>query len=134
MICLDSNIIIAHMRGARPDVRERLAQEFRSRRTMFLPVMVLMELQYGVARAKNAEKLKAALDGFLDSPVEVLPFTPADAERAAFIRADLAKRGLTIGPFDVLIAAQALERNLTLITNNMREFSRVSGLKLEDWL
>jgi len=93
-----------------------------------------MELQYGVARANNSQRLKISLDGFLSSPVEILPFTPADAERAAQIRADLAKRGLTIGPFDVLIAAQALERNLTLVTNNTREFSRVSGLKFEDWL
>jgi tRNA(fMet)-specific endonuclease VapC len=134
MICLDTNIVIAHMRGSRPDIRERLASEFRSGRTIYLPVIVLMELYYGVARASHPERVKTSLNGFLNSPIQILEFTNGDAERTGVIRADLSRRGLTIGPFDVLIAAQAVERNLTLITNNTREFSRVEGLKFEDWL
>lgn len=134
MICLDSSIAVAILRGARPDVEERLARAFVKFSALSLPVMVLMELQYGVARARNVARAQRSLDNLLSAPFEILPFTPADAERAAYVRADLAKRGLTIGPFDVLIAAQALERDLTLITNNTREFSRISDLKLEDWL
>lgn len=64
---------------------------------------------------------------------EVLPFTGAHGEQAGGIRAALEKRGKTIGPFDLLIAAQAVSQRLTLVTNNTREFSRVPGLKLADW-
>lgn len=134
MICLDSSIAIAILRGARPDVEERLARAFVKHSTLAMSSIVLMELRYGVVRAQNSHRSGQQLDRLLKARFEILPFTPADAERAAYIRADLAKRGLTIGPFDVLIAAQALERDLTLITNNTREFSRISDLKLEDWL
>lgn len=134
MICLDSNIAIEILRGRRPDVEERLGRVFAENIPLSLSVLVLMELQYGVVRAKDPGRAQDQLDRLLRGPFEILPFTAADAERAAQIRADLAKRGLTIGSFDVLIAAQALERDLTLITNNTREFSRILGLKLEDWL
>ena len=134
MLCLDSNIIIASMRGRRPELSERLVRAFEQYKLIAIPVIVVMELQYGVARAQNPIRARAALDNFLAAPFEILPFTAGDAERTGIIRADLARRGLTIGPFDVLIAAQALERDLTLVTNNTREFSRVTELKIEDWL
>jgi len=134
MLCLDSNIIIASMRGHRPELSERLVRAFGQYKTIAVPVIVVMELRYGVARARNPIRARATLDNFLAAPFQILPFTEDDAERTGIIRADLARRGLTIGPFDVLIAAQALERDLTLVTNNTREFSRVPRLKIEDWL
>ena len=63
----------------------------------------------------------------------VVEFDRDDARRAGLIRAELANRGTPIGPYDVLIAGQALNRGLILITRNVREFSRVSGLQIEDW-
>ena len=134
MLCLDSNVIIASMRGHRPELSERLFRAFEQYKTIAIPVIVVMELQYGVARARNPIRARATLENFLIAPFEILPFTEDDAERTGIIRADLTRRGLTIGPFDVLIAAQALERDLTLVTNNTREFSCVAGLKIEDWL
>ncbi len=65
--------------------------------------------------------------------VGVLPFDEAAAKRAAKVRHELEKTGSVIGPFDVLIAGHALATGMVLVTNNMGEFSRVDGLKLEDW-
>jgi tRNA(fMet)-specific endonuclease VapC len=64
---------------------------------------------------------------------EVLPFTGPHGEHAGRIRAELERRGRVIGPYDLQIAAQAVVQRLTLVTNNMREFRRVSGLRLADW-
>lgn len=134
MICLDASIAVAILRGNRSDVEGRLVRAFAEFGSLALSVIVVMELRYGVARSHNFSRSQQQLEKFLSAPFEILAFTSADAERAASIRADLSKQGLTIGPFDVLIAAQALERDLTLVTNNTREFSRVPGLKIEDWL
>lgn len=65
---------------------------------------------------------------------EVVPISKTDSERAGDIRAALQARGTPIGPYDVLIAGQAVARSLTLITHNVAEFSRVAGLEFEDWL
>lgn len=63
----------------------------------------------------------------------IVEFDREDARQAGLVRADLAARGTPIGPYDVLIAGQALARGLTLMTRNTREFSRVPGLQIEDW-
>ena len=70
---------------------------------------------------------------FLAGPVQVLNFDVGDAEEAGDIRAALERAGTPIGPYDVLIAAQARRRGATLVTSNEREFARVRGLKTEDW-
>lgn len=92
----------------------------------------LSELEYGVAKSaypkKNADELKRFLTIF-----NVLSFDSLASEKYGQIRTYLEKRGLPIGPMDMLIAAHALSQNLTLITNNTREFTRVDGLLLEDW-
>lgn len=64
----------------------------------------------------------------------MLPFELKDSERAGEIRANLQRKGTPIGSYDVLIAGQALARNLVLITHNVKEFQRVEGLQFEDWL
>ncbi len=69
----------------------------------------------------------------LTRDLTVVDFTSDDARMAGAIRADLARAGTPIGPYDVLIAGQARVRDLCLVTNNTREFGRVSGLRLEDW-
>ncbi|MGX9726655.1 MAG: type II toxin-antitoxin system VapB family antitoxin [Candidatus Electronema sp. VV] len=78
------------------------------------------------------EKNRIALTEFL-APFEILNFDDADAEEFGRLRADLKSKGTIIGAYDMLIAAQALARNLILVTNNTGEFKRITGLKLEDW-
>ena len=67
------------------------------------------------------------------TPLTIFDFTSADAMAYAHIRATLERAGTPIGPLDIMIAAQAIARDLTLVTNNEREFRRVSGLRLENW-
>jgi tRNA(fMet)-specific endonuclease VapC len=89
-------------------------------------------MQYGVYNSSNIEKNRIALTEFL-APFEILNFDDADAELFGRLRADLKSKGTIIGAYDMLIAAQALARNLILVTNNTGEFKRIIGLKLEDW-
>ncbi len=132
MRCLDTNIVIGVLNGLPPRLLRRFELEF-PRDTVALPAIVLFELEYGVAksdrRRQNAERLAA----FLRAPMTILPFDADDAREAGDIRAVLAKAGRPIGPYDVLIAAQARRRGATLVTANEREFARVPGLKTEDW-
>jgi tRNA(fMet)-specific endonuclease VapC len=132
MRCLDTNVVIGVLNGVSPRLLHRFEMEF-PRDTVVLPAIVLFELEYGVAkssrRRENAERLAA----FLRAPITILPFDADDAREAGDIRAVLAKAGRPIGPYDVLIAAQARRRGATLITANEREFARVPGLKTEDW-
>lgn len=134
MYCLDSNIAIALLRGGRDDVEERLARTFERRVAVALPTIVLMELRFGVYRARRMKDAMAVLDNFLKAPFQILSFSGEDANCAAELRAALASTGKEIGPYDSLIAAQALSRGMTLVTNNIRAFSRIPGLKLDDWL
>lgn len=76
---------------------------------------------------------RQALSTFLSLPVTVWPFEAGDAEEAGDIRADMERLGVPIGPYDVLIAAQARRRDALLVTSNTAEFSRVSRLRVEDW-
>jgi len=92
------------------------------------------ELQYGIAKSKNKKINQEALDEFL-LPLTILPFHGKRlVERYGMIRAFLESRGKTIGPLDTLIAAHALSLGLTIITNNVTEFSRIPNLNCEDWL
>ena len=92
-----------------------------------------MEVDYGLAlNIERAKKLAPLLDAFFLAVV-TLPFDAADARAAAAIRAALKTRGQPIGAYDVLIAGTALARGLVVITSNVGEFKRVSGLQLEDW-
>jgi tRNA(fMet)-specific endonuclease VapC len=89
-------------------------------------------MQYGVYNSSNIEKNRIALTEFL-APFEILNFDDVDAESFGRLRADLKSKGTIIGAYDMLIAAQALARNLILVTNNTGEFQRIPALKLEDW-
>ena len=91
------------------------------------------ELQYGVERSAYKYANQQRLERFLRGPIEILPLTDQDARTAGMIRASLEKSKQPIGPYDTLIAGQALARGLTLVTSNVAEFSRVEGLRWEDW-
>lgn len=91
------------------------------------------ELYFGVAKSAQPERSRRDVQNLLGSVV-VLPFGVTAAEGYGMVRYYLQRRGLPIGPFDLLIAAHAIAENATLVTNNTREFSRVPTLALEDWL
>jgi tRNA(fMet)-specific endonuclease VapC len=92
-----------------------------------------MEMEYGLhLNPQRAQKIMPVLRAFLAS-VQVQPFEGADAQAAGAIRASLRREGRPIGSYDLLIAATALVRGMTLVTSNTGEFSRVAGLLLEDW-
>jgi tRNA(fMet)-specific endonuclease VapC len=91
------------------------------------------ELQFGVARSSRPEENQLALVEFL-GPLEVLDFPSEAAIVFGDIRARLQRAGTPIGNYDLLIAAHALHQGLTLVTNNTKEFDRVPGLKVENWI
>jgi tRNA(fMet)-specific endonuclease VapC len=96
-------------------------------------VLTRMEVDYGLAlNAERARKLAPMLDAFF-STIATLPFDEADAKAAAAIRAALKIMGQPIGAYDVLIAGAGLARGLVVVTSNVGEFKRVSGLQVEDW-
>jgi len=96
-------------------------------------VLTRMEVDYGLAlNAERARKLATMLDAFF-STIATLPFDQADAKAAAAIRAALKIMGQPIGAYDVLIAGAGLARGLVVVTSNVGEFKRVSGLQVEDW-
>ncbi|PIP47119.1 MAG: VapC toxin family PIN domain ribonuclease [Deltaproteobacteria bacterium CG23_combo_of_CG06-09_8_20_14_all_51_20] len=92
------------------------------------------ELQYGVVKSKNRIKNQNALDQFL-LPLTIMPFDGQKvAERYGEIRVFLESAGKKIGPLDTLIAAHALALDLTIVSNNIKEFARIPGLKCENWI
>jgi tRNA(fMet)-specific endonuclease VapC len=95
--------------------------------------MTRMEVDYGLAlNPERARKLAPILDAFFSS-IATLAFDEADAQAAAAIRAALKTQGQPIGAYDVLIAGTGLARGLVVVTSNVGEFNRVSGLQVEDW-
>lgn len=96
-----------------------------------ISAITLAELRYGAAR-RNSAKLHGLIDAFTAN-VAVMPFDEACATRFGAVASDLAERGSLIGEYDVLIAAHAVALALTLVTNNVKHFSRVAGLHVENW-
>ncbi len=132
MHCLDTNAVISLLKGGSPRLLARFEIEL-AREAIALPAIVLFELEYGVAKSERRRENDERLAIFRRAPIPVLPFDTEDAREAGDIRAALAKAGKPIGPYDVLIAAQARRRGATLVTANRREFARVPGLKTENW-
>lgn len=131
MFILDSNTISYYFRGD-PQVVPRL-QAIRPA-DLGVPAIVEYELQYGLRRfpPEAAAPRLAALKQLLQ-PMQMLPFDSECAAEAARIRAELEAAGTPIGPHDTLIAATAMRYQGTLVTRNVREFSRVMGLRWVDW-
>lgn len=91
------------------------------------------ELAHGVEKSQAKEKNRIALTLFL-SEIQIVPFDDLAAQVYGVVRAELQKKGTPIGPLDTLIAAHAKTLNLTLVTYNTKEFARVDGLALDDWV
>ena len=98
-----------------------------------LSAITVSELMYGVAKSKNRRQNTQRLEEFL-TPFEIIPYDEIAAGIYGEIRVQLERRGALIGPLDLLIAAHALGGDLVLVTNNEREFRRVEGLQVENWL
>jgi tRNA(fMet)-specific endonuclease VapC len=96
-------------------------------------VITLAELEYGAAKSSNPAMNRAALEQFV-SPLEIAAFDRQAATTYGKIRMLLEKSGLPIGSMDFLIAAHALSLNVRLVTNNAKEFKRVPGLRVENWV
>jgi tRNA(fMet)-specific endonuclease VapC len=127
---LDTNILSDLVRHPQGKIAKRIARE--GEKSICTSIVVASELRFGAEKSGSA-RLAAQLDIIL-SAMETLPLEePADREYAR-LRNYLEAHGTPIGPNDMLIAAQALALDCTLITANDREFSRVPGLKVENWL
>lgn len=127
---LDTNTCIAYLNGKAISVARRL--QAMPPANVVLCAIVKAELLYGAMRGKDPARELAKLLPFFTA-FGSLPFDDRCADIYGRIRAHLAAAGMVIGPHDLLIAAIALAHDLTLVTHNTREFSRVPGLRLEDW-
>jgi tRNA(fMet)-specific endonuclease VapC len=126
---LDTNTLIYFFKGL-GRVKNRLLSTPPSE--IGVPAIVLFEMELGIAKSLSPRKRISQLKDFT-SLVYIVPFGPAEAKTAAQIRARLEKKGIPIGPYDVLIAACAKANDLILVTHNLKEFKRIEGLRLEDW-
>lgn len=95
--------------------------------------ITVAELEYGAYKSQRIEQNRTALSQFL-MPLEILPFDEASTQLYGENRAMLERQGTIIGAMDLLIAAQAKSYDLILVTNNVNEFSRIPGLKLQNWV
>jgi tRNA(fMet)-specific endonuclease VapC len=129
---LDTNACIAALNSRPRIVAERIASAIAHRGPVAVSTLSIFELWYGIGKSKHVDRNIHALDAFL-RPLQILPFESEDARIAGEIRARLERSGNPIGPYDYLIAAQALRHELSLVTANEIEFSRVAGLRLENW-
>ena len=127
---LDTNILSDLVRNPQGKIAQRIARE--GEKNICTSIVVAAELRFG-AEKRGSERLTKQLETIL-SAISALPLEePADRHYGK-LRAHLEERGARIGPNDMLIAAQALALECTVITANDREFSRVPGLKVENWL
>jgi tRNA(fMet)-specific endonuclease VapC len=126
---LDTNALISMLRDGKTQIAKTLT--LHSFAEIYISSVVLFELYYGAFKsvAHKVDNIRTVDD----LRFQILDFNANDARHAGEIRASLALMGNIIGPFDILIAGQALSRNLTLVTHNVKEFQRVNGLRIEDW-
>jgi tRNA(fMet)-specific endonuclease VapC len=125
---LDTNVVVAMLRdpASRPALRARQEQVG----DVAISTIGAHELFYGAFKSRRAAHNVALVDA-LQFPV--IEFDREDARQAGAVRAFLAVRGVMIGPYDVLIAGQAVARNMILVTHNTAEFQHAPGLRMEDW-
>ena len=130
---LDTGTVVGLLRGRPTSIRERIRGVIAAEASLAISSVVLFELTYGIAKSGRPAENADLLREFLAGGILVLPVTEHDARTAASVRAELAAVGAPIGPYDLLIAGQALARGAVLVTGNTREFGRVRGLQTEDW-
>ena len=131
MFLLDTNICIYAINGRHPALTDKLFAIHPDE--ICVSAVTVGELAYGAAKSNWGDRTRHIMNGFL-SNFTVLPFVEQDALIFGELRARLALQGTPIGAYDVMIAAQGLARNLIVVTHNTKEFSRISGLQIEDWM
>jgi tRNA(fMet)-specific endonuclease VapC len=127
---LDTNACVDYLTGRYPRVVARIQGS--SPEDLCLTSVVVAELRYGADHSARRRTNHARIDALLDE-IECLDFDLRAAAIYGRVRAGLERVGTPIGPNDMLIAAHALSRGLSVVTDNVREFARVKGLKVEDW-
>ena len=126
---LDTNIVIYTIKNRPQQVREAFKQH---ENQMCTSAVTLGELIYGAERSSQPERNLADIEGLI-ARLEVAPFEEHASEHVGQLRAELTRMGQPIGPYDMMIAGHARAMGLILVTNNMKEFERVPGLRLENW-
>jgi tRNA(fMet)-specific endonuclease VapC len=127
---LDTNACVELIRNQDARILRRIKR--RKPDELSVSSVTLSELEYGAAKSANPEKNRLALAEFM-TPLTVLPYDDTVAPVYGRVRAALEKQGTPIGPLDTMIAAHALSLGLTVVTDNEREFRRVSGLRVQNW-
>ncbi|MFZ2959760.1 MAG: type II toxin-antitoxin system VapC family toxin [Candidatus Ozemobacteraceae bacterium] len=127
---LDTNVCIRLLKGLPESVLQRFDEI--QNQDIVIPSIVRFELYYGACKSARKDHTMRVLNDFL-SRYKTLPFDDLASVCCGEIRADLDKQGAPIGPYDLIIASIALSRDLTLVTHNIKEFSRVPNLNFEDW-
>ena len=130
MYLLDTNICIFLKNKKSPNVLQKIKEN--KHLGIYISSITVAELQFGVYNSKYIERNRIALIKFL-TPFSILNFDDRDAEEFGKIRTTLKNEGKIIGAYDMLIAAQALAKNLILVTDNTKEFCRIKTLTIEDW-
>ena len=131
MYLLDTNIISCLMRNPSPALKAKIFSIPPAE--MAVSSITVLEMQFGARKKNWGEKLINRMWEFL-APFTIINFDISDAIVAGDIRAYLSQCGQTIGSYDVLIAAQGISRNMIVVTHNTREFERVPGIQLDDWV
>ncbi|MCL2766668.1 MAG: type II toxin-antitoxin system VapC family toxin [Peptococcaceae bacterium] len=129
--CLDTNICIYFLLGKYPALLAKMMQL--SSNDIKIPAIVKAELLLGAEKSLRQDDNRKKILSFL-LPFEIVPFDDDAATHYSKIRAVLEQSGRIIGPNDLLIAATVLAQNAILVTNNTKEFSRVQGLPIENWI
>lgn len=127
---LDTNICIFTIKNKPHEVREAFN---RYQGQLCISAITLMELIYGAEKSAAPEKNLAVVESFA-ARLDILNYDQEAAAHSGQLRAELAKNGKPIGPYDQMIAGHARSQGLMLVTNNLREFERVPGLRVEDWV
>ena len=130
MYLLDTNICIFIINKKPVHVLDKLRSVIEQK--IYISSITVAELQFCVYNSQHVEKNRISLTEFL-APFEIISFNDIDAEHFGIIRSQLKKEGKLIGPYEMLIAAQAVARKLILVTNNKDEFLRINEFKIEDW-
>lgn len=127
---LDTNMCIYFLKGTYPQILSKMLSFHPSK--IKIPAVVKAELIYGAEKSAKRDENIEKVSAFL-LPFEIVPFNGDAAVIYGEIRAELERAGTPIGPNDLLIAASVLAENGVLVTNNMKEYRRVPGLRLENW-
>lgn len=130
MYLLDTNICLYAIKRKPAQVFELVKE--RAPKGIYISSLTVAELEFGVQNSEKEEQNRIALIKFL-SIFNILNFDDADAIAYGKLQVGLRKKGEIIGPIDMLLAAQALNKDMIFVTNNVKEFRRVEGLRIEDW-